>query len=82
MNSISQFRQIQIRELPTWVKVMKNSPDIKTTEDMLNELTLIDDLLTLQASKALLNRKKGLGQLLEARIGKELGYTTPNLNRK
>ena len=54
------FSQISIRELPTWVKVLKNSEDIKTKEDMLSELTLIDDLLVLMKSKCLLNKKRNL----------------------
>jgi hypothetical protein len=76
------FQQIKIRELPTWVKVMKKDPEIKTTEDMFAELTLIDDLLTLQKIKSLLNRKKNLKTQLEARIGLEIGHKPPNLNIK
>jgi len=68
------FNQISIRELPTWVKVLKTSEDIKTNMDMLAELTLIDDLLVLMKSKSLLNRKRNLKQQLEGRIGQELGH--------
>lgn len=77
---MSGFIQISIRELPTWIKVLKKDPNIKTAEDMLKELTLIDDLLVLQKSKSLLTRKRGLKDQLEARIAKELGFTTPNLS--
>ncbi len=78
--SINGFTVISIRELPTWVKVLQNSPDITSKEDMLAELTLIDDLLVLQKAQALLTRKKNLKTQLEARIGKELGHKFPNLN--
>lgn len=77
---MSGFVQISIRELPTWIKVLKKDPNMKTAEDMLKELTLIDDLLVLQKSKSLLTRKRGLKDQLEARIAKELGFTTPNLS--
>jgi hypothetical protein len=77
---MSGFIQISIRELPTWIKVLKKDPNMKTAEDMLKELTLIDDLLVLQKSKSLLTRKRGLKDQLEARIAKELGFTTPNLS--
>jgi hypothetical protein len=76
------FSQIQIRELPTWVKVLQKSPDIKSKQDMLDELELIDDLLVLQKSQSLLTRKKNLKTQLEARIGKHLGHKFPNLNVK
>lgn len=76
------LRQIKIKELPTWIKVLKNSPDIETKEDMLAELILIDDLLELQACKSLLTRKRGLKDQLEARIGLELGYKPVNINVK
>lgn len=77
--TINPFVEIKIREIPSWIKVFKDDPDIKTNEDILNELTLIDELLQLQATKALLNKKIGLGKLLENRIAKELGlpYALP-----
>jgi len=77
---MSGFIQISIRELPTWIKVLKKDPNMKTAEDILKELTLIDDLLVLQKSQSLLTRKRGLKDQLEARIAKELGFTTPNLS--
>lgn len=79
---MESFKQIQLRELPIWVKVLKGCDDVVTKEDMLSELNLIDDLLTLQKSQSLLNRKKNLKSQLEARIGKELGHRTINLNSK
>ena len=74
------FKVIPIRELPTWVKVFKE--DNLTPEQLLQELTLIDDLLVLQKSKSLLSRKKNLKSILGARIGHELGHSTQNLNKK
>ena len=76
------FNQINIRELPSWVKVFKKEGDINA-EQILQELTLIDDLLMLQKSQSLLNRKKGLKNQLEARIGQDLQHRLPNnLNRR
>lgn len=74
------FSQIKTRELPTWIKALKAS-GCEDKEEILADLTLIDDLLTLQASQALLRRKKNLKTQLEARIGYELGHKTENLNR-
>lgn len=48
--------------------------------EMLDELNLIDDLLTLQKEQSLLNRKSTLKKQLEARIAKELGHSVHNLN--
>ena len=50
--------------------------------EMLKELTLIDNLLTLQKTYSLMTRKRGLKDMLEARIGKELGHKFINLNTK
>lgn len=72
------FEQIQIKELPTWVEILKQQS--KTPEEMLADLTLIDDLLVLQKSKSLLLRKKSLKIQMDARIGVELGYRAINLN--
>ena len=55
---------------------------ITDKEEILNDLILIDDLLVLQKSQSLLNRKKNLKAQLEARIGIELGHKPKNLNRK
>lgn len=78
---MSSFKQIQIRELPTWVKVLQQY-GITDKAEMLAELNLIDDLLTLQKSQSLLNRKRNLKAQLEARIGKELGHNFANLNAR
>jgi hypothetical protein len=72
------FNLIELRELPTWVEVLKQQG--KTPEEMLADLTLIDDLLVLQKSKSLLLRKKSLKIQMDARIGVELGYPSINLN--
>lgn len=80
---MSSFRQISIRELPTWVKVLQQEPDAITDKfELLAELNLIDDLLTLQKAQSLLNRKRNLKGQLEARIGLELGHNVPNLNAR
>jgi hypothetical protein len=80
---MSSFRNISIRELPTWVKVLQQEPDAITDKfELLAELNLIDDLLTLQKSQSLLNRKRNLKAQLEARIGLELGHNVPNLNAR
>lgn len=78
---MSSFKQIAIRELPTWVNVLQQEPDSITDKaELLAELNLIDDLLTLQKSQSLLNKKRNLKAQLEARIGLELGHNVPNLN--
>lgn len=75
------FKQISIRELPAWMAVFK-ADGVTDKEEMLADLNLIDDLLVLQKSQSLLNRKKNLKAQLEARIGYEIGHKTPNLNTK
>lgn len=70
---MSGFRQIAIRELPTWVKVYRES-GVTDPAEILQDLTLIDDLLTLQKSQSLLNRKRNLKAQLEARIDYDLGF--------
>lgn len=67
-----RFANIPIRDLPVWVRVFKEE-NITSAEEMQKELTLIDDLLTLQKSQSLLNRKRRLKDQLEDRIGAELG---------
>jgi len=79
---VGEFSQITTLELPVWVRVMKAENKKITAEELLSELTLIDDLLVLQKSQSLLSRKRGLTSMLEARIGKELGHKVPNMNRK
>lgn len=78
--SINPFNCISLRELPTWVKVLQE--DTNDKEEILKDLELIDDLLTLMKEQSLLTRKRNLKTQLEARIGKSLGHKTPNLNRK
>lgn len=78
---MSTFKQIQIRELPTWVNVLKENGIFDKVE-MLAELNLIDDLLTLQKSQSLLNRKRGLKDQLEARIAFEIGLPFKNQNTR
>jgi hypothetical protein len=77
---MAAFQQIALRELPTWVNVLK--ADGASKEEMLADLELIDDLLVLQKSKSLLNRKKNLKAQLEARIGLSLGHKPASLNRR
>jgi hypothetical protein len=72
------FNLIELRELPTWVDVLRQQG--KTPEEMLADLTLIDDLLVLQKTQSLLLRKKSLKTQIDARIGVELGYQAINLN--
>ena len=80
---MSSFRHISIRELPTWVRVLQQEPDAITDKfELLAELNLIDDLLTLQKAQSLLNKKRNLKAQLEARIGLELGHKVPNLNTR
>jgi hypothetical protein len=72
------FRQIHIKELPTWVDILSESG--KGAEEILADLTLIDDLLVLQKIKSLLLRKKNLSLQLDNRIGIELGQSFKNTN--
>lgn len=71
------FANIPLRDLPLWVKVFRNE-GIASAEEMQRELTLIDDLLTLQKSQSLLKRKRRLKDQLEDRIGAELGLRSSN----
>lgn len=66
------FANIPILDLPIWIKVLKKD-GIISAEEIQKELTLIDDLLTLQKSQSLLRRKRRLKDQLEDRIGAELG---------
>ncbi len=77
------FANIPIRDLPIWVKVFKQD-GITSAEQIQQELTLIDDLLTLQKSQSLLKRKRRLRDQLEDRIGAELGLkpTYHNKNKQ
>lgn len=75
------FANILIRDLPIWVKVFREE-GITTPEEMLQELTLVDDLLTLQKSQSLLKRKHRLKDQLEDRIGVELGLERTYVKRR
>jgi hypothetical protein len=80
------FANIPIRDLPIWVKVFKQD-GVTSAEEIQKELTLIDDLLTLQKSQSLLKRKRRLKDQLEDRIGAELGlrfseHITGKTNKK
>lgn len=70
------FANIPLRDLPIWVKAFKEE-GITSAAEIQKELTLIDDLLTLQKCQSLLNRKRKLRDQLEARISLELGIATP-----
>lgn len=69
---MSEFSQISIKELPTWIKVFKKD-GVTDPLEILQDLTLIDDLLVLQKSQSLLRRKKNLKALIENRIAYDLG---------
>lgn len=75
MSELFGFRQIETREIPTLVRVFK--ADGSSTEEILNDLQLIDDLLVLQKSQSLLRRKRNLKAQFDARIGLEFGYAPP-----
>lgn len=75
------FANIPIRDLPIWVKVFKQD-GITSSEEVQQELALIDDLLTLMKSQSLLNRKRRLRDQLEDRIGAELGLKPTCYKRK
>lgn len=76
-NSISDFSLISIRELPTWIKVLKREEPKPDLIEMLQDLTLIDDLLVLMKSQSLMRKKHGLKEQLERRINYDLGFTNP-----
>jgi hypothetical protein len=78
-------------ELPVWIHVLSNDltdsdgnvrPGTTDPEKIMKELRLINDLLTLQKCKSLLTRKRGLKDILEARIAQEIGLPTGNMNRR
>lgn len=89
--SVLGFRVINNDELPVWIRVLSNDfvnkegenvPGTKDPEQLMSQLTLIDDLLVLQKSQSLLTRKRRLKDILEARIAKEIGLPTGNMNRR
>lgn len=76
-SDISNFNCISIYELPTWVKVLKAEEPKPEPLEMLQELTLIDDLLTIMKSQSLMRKKRGLKDQLERRIDYDLGFAKP-----
>lgn len=77
-NSISNFNCISIRELPTWVQVLQAEEPKPDKFEILQDLTLIDDLLTIMKSQSLLRKKRNLKNQLERRIDFDLGFIKPN----
>ena len=79
------FNNISIRDLPVWIKVQKLETPEMTQEnklDMLSDLVLIDDLLTLIKSQSLLRRKKNIKQQIEDRIGLDCNHRVKFPNEK
>lgn len=74
------FTMIKPVELSLWVKIYHDD-GYEDPAEILKEIKLIDHLLILQKTKALLNRKRGLRDLLGARIGIELGHKNPNFKK-
>ena len=68
-----EFSQIKLRELPTWVKVLKK--ENLTPEQMLEDLELIDRLLIIQKSKSLMNRKSNFKNQIDKLLSLHLGQT-------
>jgi len=76
-SEISNFNCISMHELPTWIQVFQMEEPKPDKLEMLQELNLIDDLLTLIKSQSLMRKKKGLKQQLENRINYDLGFAKP-----
>lgn len=80
--SVLGLSMIKNDELPVWINVLSNEridkedgtvyPAITDPEKLMNELNLINDLLKLQKMKALLNKKRGLKDVISGRIAMEL----------
>lgn len=74
--SLFGFNSITNEQAVMWVKVL--SEETTSKEEILSDMQLIDDLLTLQNNFVLINGLKKRGQkvklkdLLEARIAKDL----------
>jgi len=77
-NSLSNFNCISIRELPTWVQVLQAEEPKPDKLEILQDLTLIDDLLIIMKSQSLLRKKRNLKNQLERRIDFDLGFIKPN----
>ena len=69
--SDSSFNSILITELPAFISAF-HVEGINDPAVMLSTLSFIDDLLTIQRSKSLLNRKHSLNVMLDKRIGLEV----------
>lgn len=78
-------------ELKVWLKVLQSDcfdketgellrPGMTDPEEILRELNLINELLILQKTKMLLTRKKGLKDMIDARLDKECGFKFKNQN--
>jgi len=77
-------------ELGVWVDVLTHDttpnkdgefrPAMTDPGAILNRITLINELLILQKTKMLLTRKKGLKDMIDARIAKECGFKFQNQN--
>lgn len=79
--SVLGLSMIKNDELPVWINVLSTEqvhkdgtvyPAITKPEKLMNELNLINDLLKLQKMKALLNKKRGLKDVISGRIAMEL----------
>lgn len=74
--------QIRPAELDVWLKVLTNEsvseegvvrPAMTDAKEIYKELKLIDDLLTVQRSKSLLNKKRGYRKVLAGVIAHHMG---------
>jgi len=79
--SVLGLSMIKNDELPVWINVLSNEqvdqegtvyPAITEPEQVMDYLNLINDLLKLQKLKALLNKKRGLKDVITGRIAMEL----------
>lgn len=76
------FSQIRPEELPIWVDVLTKDtigedgtvhPAMTDAKEIHRELKLIDNLLTVQKSKSLLNKKHGYKKILAGIIAHHIG---------
>lgn len=73
------FNTITNREAVIWGRILKESED---PEETLDNIITIDQMLTLQKNKALLNKKRGLTKDLKNLIAKKCGAETINLSNR
>lgn len=71
---MSSFKCISIKDLPTWIEVFKLEEPVPDKLEMLQDLTLIDDLLTIVKVQSLMRKKRGLKDQLDRRIAYDLGF--------